>query len=122
MPGVVFTLSKPRSRGRIPAMLLWGLLLAAGVAGAVDLDQAKAQGFVGETLEGYVDVVDDSAATPEVKALVDEINARRRAEYERIAEQNGIEVRQVEALAAKKAIERTRPGGWVRLDGDWQQK
>jgi uncharacterized protein YdbL (DUF1318 family) len=29
---------------------------------------------------------------------------------------------QVEALAAKKAIDKTAPGGWVRVNGDWRQK
>jgi uncharacterized protein YdbL (DUF1318 family) len=29
---------------------------------------------------------------------------------------------QVEALAGKKAIERTQPGGWILLNGGWQKK
>jgi uncharacterized protein len=101
--------------------LLFAVLLMAGGAFAADLDQAKADGLVGETLEGYIDVVNESVPA-DVEALVEEINARRRAEYERIAAQNGIDIEQVEALAAKKAIDKTRPGGWVRLNGTWQQK
>jgi hypothetical protein len=101
--------------------LLSALLLAAATAHAVDLDQAKREGLVGETLEGYVEVVDASAPA-EVVALVDEINARRLAEYQRIAKQNDLDLKEVEALAAKKAIDKTRPGGWVRLNGDWRQK
>lgn len=102
-------------------LVLLSLLLAAGSAFAIDLDQAKAEGLVGETLEGYLGIVGDSASA-EVEALVEEVNARRRAEYERIARQNGIEIEEVEALAAKKAIDKTPPGGWVRLNGRWQQK
>lgn len=100
------------------------LLLSAAFAGAAefDLDRAKREGLVGETLEGYVAVVDDASAPAAVRALVDEVNARRREEYRRIARDNGIDVAQVEALAAKKAIDRTRAGGWVRLNGKWQQK
>jgi hypothetical protein len=101
--------------------LLVTLLLAAGGAWAADLDQAKRDGLVGETLEGYLDVV-DAAAPADVKVLVEEVNAKRRAEYERIAAANGIDIEEVEALAAKKAIDKTRPGGWIRVNGTWRQK
>lgn len=96
-------------------------LLLAGAANAIGLDEAKARGLVGETIEGYLAPVEETAS-PEVQALVEEVNARRRAEYRRIAEQNGIGMEQVEALAAKKAIEKTAPGGWVRVNGEWRQK
>lgn len=110
------------STARLLRQFLFLLLLgAAGAAQAVELDEAKRAGLVGETLEGYLAVVDGSPS-PEVAALVTEINARRRAEYERIARDNGIDLEQVEALAAKKAIEKTRPGGWVRVNGTWRQK
>lgn len=111
----------PPSKFRLRSLLLAAAVLAATAAHAIGLDEAKRQGLVGETLEGYVAAVNDPPSA-EVAALVEEINARRRAEYQRIAQQNGIELEQVEALAAKKAIDRTAPGGWVRLDGDWQQK
>jgi uncharacterized protein len=102
------------------AALTMLLGLAVG-AHAMDLNQAKTAGLVGETLEGYVGLV-DPAAPPEVVALVNDVNAKRRAEYQRIAQQNSIELAEVEALAAKKAIEKTRSGGWVRLNGQWRQK
>jgi uncharacterized protein len=98
-----------------------GLLMLATGAHAMDLNAAKRAGLVGETLEGYVALVTASAPS-EVSALVNEVNARRRAEYQRIAEQNGIGLAEVEALAAKKAIEKTQAGGWVRIDGRWRQK
>lgn len=105
----------------LKASALTLLLALSATAHAVDLNQAKTAGLVGETLEGYVDVVSPSAP-PEVAALVEDINAKRRAEYQRIAQQNGIERAEVEALAAKKAIDKTGPGGWVRLNGQWRQK
>ncbi|MEQ8858085.1 MAG: YdbL family protein [Pseudomonadales bacterium] len=101
--------------------LLLAVAGAAVAAQALDLDDAKAQGLVGETLEGYLAAVNDRPA-PAVAALVGDINAKRRVEYQRIARDNGIDLAQVEALAAKKAIEKTRPGGWVRVDGSWRQK
>lgn len=105
-----------------PRSLLGIFLLLIGTAAhAVDLDQAKAEGLVGETMEGYIAAVKEPASA-EVQRLVEQINARRRAEYSRIAGENGIEVSQVEALAAKKAIEKTREGGWVRVNGEWRRK
>ncbi len=110
------------SLARKTTLLILALLLGtASGAQTIDLDQAKSQGLVGETMEGYLGVVDDSASEA-VQTLVEEINARRRAEYGRIAEENGIDVAQVEALAAKKAIEKTPAGEWVRVNGTWRQK
>jgi len=97
------------------------LLCAAGGVHALELDEAKRAGLVGETMEGYLAAV-DSSPSAEVAALVEEVNGKRRAEYERIARANDIDVAEVEALAAKKAIEKTRPGGWVRVNGTWRQK
>ena len=110
-----------RTVTRFKFLLLALLLTAGSAAHAIDLDQAKREGLVGETLEGYVGIVVDDAPVA-VKAMVEEVNNKRRAEYRRIAEENDIEVEQVEALAAKKAIEKTRPGDWVRVNGDWRQK
>jgi hypothetical protein len=101
--------------------LALSLLLTSGAAHALELDEAKQAGLVGETMEGYLGAVADSPG-PEVVALVNEINAKRRAEYRRIAEEHGIELEQVEVLAAKKAIEKTPPGGWIRIDGSWRRK
>ena len=54
--------------------------------------------------------------------LVKEVNAKRKAEYERIAEKNGLSLEQVEALAGKKTIEKTRTGDWIFINGGWQKK
>lgn len=97
------------------------VLLGAAAAHASELDEAKRAGLVGETMEGYVAAVAD-VPKPEVQALVTDINAKRRAEYQRIARDNGLELSQVEALAAKKAIDKTAAGGWVRVDGEWRRK
>jgi uncharacterized protein len=98
------------------------LLVLAPLAWALTLDQAKEAGLVGEDASGYIAAV---AAKPssEVKALVDDINARRRAEYERIAAANNIGVEDVEKLAGKKAIEKSPDGDYIRLPGeDWRKK
>lgn len=102
--------------------LFFGLLLVGSVtAFAADLDQAKRNGLVGERADGYLGLVVESAPR-DVRLMVAEINDKRRAEYQRIAASNGLEVAQVEALAGRKAIEKTRPGDWILRNGGWQKK
>lgn len=99
------------------ALLAFALALGlAGPAAALDLDEARRKGLVGEQLDGYVGIV-VSDPSPEVRALVAEVNERRRANYERIARQNGTAVEAVAALAGAKLIERLPPGHYVRADG-----
>ena len=50
-------------------------LLAAHAQGPV-IDQAKAQGIVGEQFDGYLGIVDASKASADVKRRVSEVNAR----------------------------------------------
>ncbi len=104
---------------RITAAVL--LFLAASVALAADLADAKRDGLIGERADGFVGLVDESAPA-DVAALVQDVNGKRRAEYRRIATANNLTLEQVQALAGKKAIERTEPGGWIMLNGGWQRK
>lgn len=71
------------------------------------LDEAKAEGRVGEKSNGYLRAVDPSNA--EVQALIEEVNQKRRQAYEDIAARNRISVQAVEALAGEKAIRNTKP-------------
>lgn len=88
---------------------------------ALDLQEAKAQLLVGESITGYVGIVKNA---PGVAALVKDINAQRKASYEEIAQRNGISLANVEQLAAKKALEKTVSGQMVQLtpDGAWVRK
>lgn len=108
--------------------LLRSVLIAIALAcsmqvfAELSLDSAKAQGLVGEDSSGYLAAV-DTAPSREVRTLINEINGKRREEYERIADSNNIEVSAVEQLAGKKAIQRTEPGGYIRIAGGaWQRK
>jgi uncharacterized protein YdbL (DUF1318 family) len=96
-------------------------LLFAGAAHALDLDSAKAQGLVGERTDGYVAAV-ASAPSAEVKAVVDDVNAKRKASYEEIAAKNGTAPDQVAGLAAQKLLQKAPPGTWIFSDGRWYQK
>lgn len=108
-------------RKTLSAALLVAFSLLAMTAAAADLDQAKRDGLVGERADGYLGLVVDTAPA-DVVALVRDINGKRKAEYERIASDNGITVEQVQALAGRKAIEKTRAGDWVLVNGGWQRK
>ncbi|GJL83638.1 MAG: hypothetical protein DHS20C01_32720 [marine bacterium B5-7] len=87
---------------------------------ALDIGQVKQQGVAGETDSGYVAAV--GAASDEVKKLIDSINAKRRAAYEKLARQNSVPMSEVEKAAAKKAIDKTPAGQKVRIGGKWQTR
>jgi len=104
----------------LAALLL--LLAAAPSARALDLETAKASGWVGERIDGFIGQVDPNAPAA-VKQLVQEINARRKQKYTEIAAQNGTAFDAVAALAGAKLIERSPPGQYVMAaDGRWRKK
>lgn len=107
-------------------ILALALAFWAAAAGAMNLQQAMAalgeakdKGQVGEQTDGYLGVVGNDAQAAEIARL---INEARRAEYQKMATQNGIQLSDVEAIAGKKAIEKTETGNFIRLDGQWQRK
>lgn len=83
------------------------------------LGDAKASGLVGEMPNGYLGVVESKGQAEEI---VSQINQARRAEYQKLAEQNGIQRSDVEAIAGKKAIEKTPAGQYIQLQGQWRKK
>ena len=102
--------------------LLLALLLALPAAAMTlneamsALGEAKASGVLGEKPDGYLGVVRSSQNAEDIAS---QINQARRAEYHRVAKQNGISVSDVEAIAGKKAIEKTPPGQIIQLNGNW---
>ena len=83
------------------------------------LGQAKASGQLGEKPDGYLGVVQGGGQAEEIAS---QINQARRAEYHRLAQKNGISVSDVEAIAGKKAIEKTPTGQVIQLNGTWVKK
>jgi len=86
---------------------------------ALELGDAKSRGLVGETNAGYLGAVKPSG---EVDKLVASINQQRKAQYQKIAEKNGISLEAVEVRAGKKAIDKTAPGEYINTGGGWQKK
>jgi len=98
------------------------LLGAAPEASAQSMDEAKAAGQIGEGPDGFLHVV-DRGAPAEVKALVRDINARRKASYEEIARKRGVPLDAVAAQAGSKLVSRTPAGQYVlNADGSWRKK
>lgn len=96
------------------------LLSASPLVMALDLNEAKTRGLVGEQVDGYLGVVNP---TPEAVALAEDINAKRKAAYETIARQNGATLSEVAALTGQKVIDKAAPGTFVKgADGSWVKK
>ena len=104
----------------LAAILITCVLLAATPALAIELETAKDQGLVGETPSGYLEAVTQPSA--EVKALIQDINGKRRHKFEEIAARNNTSLEAVEMLAGKKAIEKSTPGSYIKIGGAWQRK
>jgi uncharacterized protein YdbL (DUF1318 family) len=82
---------------------------------------ARANGSVGEKMDGYLDVV--SGETPALRAMVSDINNQRRAVYARQAQANGATLEQYAFTAGCLAISRTSPGEMYQApDGSWQAR
>lgn len=106
-------------RTLIAAFFGLGLFLSSH-AFSMELAQARAQGLVGETADGYIAVVN---ASPDANAVVAEINARRRAEYTKISKDNGQSVAVVGKVAAERIIGGLPAGSYYKgADGSWKKK
>ncbi len=105
----------------LAASMAAGLGLAVP-AFAVDLESARAQGLVGERPDGLIGAV-QSSVTPDVKSLVDSVNAARMKEYRSIAEKNGTPLDAVQAVAGEKQIEKAKQNKWYSMSsgGSWSK-
>lgn len=97
-------------------------LAATSPADALSLDEARAQGLIGEQPNGYVGVVPGSG-NAQAAALANQINAKRRAAYRSVAASNGTTLQSVEVLAGSKLIGRLQPGQWLMdQNGQWRRR
>ena len=99
------------------------ILLTLGLcaqASALTLNEARSQGRVGETLDGYLAPV---AQDRETLALVAQINQARTDSYQKLADSNNIPVDEVAKMAGIKLVERARPGEYVKgINGKWLKR
>lgn len=104
-----------------PLILLTFIFGLANGAWALSLNDAKAQGLVGEQSNGYLGLVNNSNAT--AKSLVDDINRKRRAAYADKAKKAGVELKIMEFRIGERLQQRAGKGEFIQLNsGQWQQK
>ena len=107
-----------RMKSRLFTLIAAAALLIATPAFALDLHGARDAGVLGEQNDGYVAVLKKS---PDAAALASEVNAKRKAEYARISQQNKQPVDIVAKLAAQQIIDGlTKGDSYQDADGKWQ--
>jgi len=97
-------------------------MMAMSVAVASPLAQPKADGLIGEQANGYIGLVQQNVPA-NIKSLVSEVNAKRKAGYQRIAKKQGTSLAEVERVGGNTAIEKTLRGNYIRnANGSWSKK
>lgn len=108
------------------ALLLAMTLILGGAsldpALALDLDEARQGGLVGERPDGLIGAVAPSPGS-DVAALVAQVNAARLESYRQIATKNNTRVDAVQAIAGQRQIEKAKQMGWYTMsaDGNWSK-
>lgn len=103
------------------ALLISMMMVSVAVA-ASPLTQPKADGLIGEQANGYIGLVKQNVPA-DVKKLVKDVNAKRKAGYQKIAAKQGTSLAEVERVGGKKAIEKTLRGNYIRAaSGGWRKK
>ncbi len=99
-----------------------GLVLFLQNAWAIDIHDAKAQGLVGEANTGYIAAV-QTPPSAEVRALIADVNGKRRAKFESAAQKTGTTVAQVANRFYELAVQKTESGHYFQDSGGrWQKK
>ena len=77
---------------------------------------------VAELRHGYLAAIKQPASA-EVQKLVADVNAKRRAQFQRTAKSNNISVAQVSNRFYELAVQKTRPGHYYQdKSGSWKKK
>jgi uncharacterized protein YdbL (DUF1318 family) len=118
----------PTTRRNVLGFIAAALICAVGLtmipttAYALDLDEARTMGFIGERPDGLVGAVQPGAPA-EVTALVETVNRARMESYRDVAAKNKSDLQAVQTIAGGKQIERARSSGWFVMDtsGAWRK-
>ena len=103
------------------ALLISMMAISVAVA-ASPLTQPKADGLIGEQANGYIGLVQQNVPA-DIKKLVNDVNAKRRAGYQNIAKKQGTSLAEVERVGGNTAIEKTLRGNYIRdASGGWRKK
>lgn len=93
------------------------LTLCLAPAWADSIENLRASGAIGESVDGYV-----IAREPGAQAEADAINAKRKAIYQEKAAAQGIDIEQVGKVYAAEIVRKVPPGTWIQVNGQWIKK
>jgi uncharacterized protein YdbL (DUF1318 family) len=99
-----------------------GLMMLLQNAWAIDIRSAKAEGLVGEANTGFLAAV-QAPASAEVRALIADVNKKRKAQFTNTAQKTGTTVAQVANRFYELAVQKTAPGNYYQDSGGrWKKK
>ena len=116
-------LSRKAMIAAIGAISVAGIAIAAPALAQRDpaYEAARAQGKVGEKMDGYLAVV--GASTPDLDRIVKDINIKRRAVYAEKAQAANATLEEYAFTAGCLNISRTQPGEKYQAPGGtWQTR
>lgn len=103
-------------------MGLFLILLGINATFAVSLKEAKNSGLIGERNDGYVGYV-VTPPSDEVKAVVKNVNNKRRVKFSESAKGNNLKTEQVANQFYQRAIGATAKGNYYQdVSGTWVKK
>lgn len=98
------------------------LVMVAPAWAQPSLSQAKAEGLVGERVDGLVGLV-VADPSPTLKAMTEKVNQQRLEEYRRIAEETDAPLAAVQQRAGRRLIQELNKGEYFTdAAGRWRQK
>lgn len=87
------------------------------------VNDAKAQGIVGEMADGFVGVRDEGRMTPAIRAAISTMNAGRAELYREAAASAGTDAAAAGASSFQQRFGSIPAGQWYRdASGTWRQK
>ncbi len=99
-----------------------GLIMLMQNVWAIDIRGAKAEGLVGEANTGFIAAV-QTPVSAEVRALIEDVNRKRKAKFSSTAEKTGTTVAQVAHRFYELAVQKTTTGNYYQdAGGRWKKK
>ncbi len=96
------------------------VLVTTTPAAAQSLSELRASGAAGEAYDGFAKARGSAAG---VKSVVDAVNAKRRAIYQKRASEQGTTAAQVGQVYAKEIFAKVPAGTWLMpASGKWTRK
>lgn len=97
------------------------LLVASQLSFALTLDEARSKGMLGENASGYVEMTPRADASSQ--DLMDEINTKRKAKYQSIANEQNTALENIEKIAGEKITGKLPAGQFYKdASGKWNKK